>query len=935
MIETERLVHSFLDQLSFLDSELAATIGEKLREIRHPIDPEVLTWLVDDAAWGLSMEETFGREIAWGYARLIADSKTGRPQMSIYRSMVREFGGKGPTVGRIMAAYLPSVLLCHDDDVLRQYVDTFNIMYQKGSYSLKKPLEGARAILDSGDLASSLAYLSLLYDAFSQDISYNRSLQLTYILPKAAGSFSHSKRSFQLQELSRIVRKDISLTEDFLAGLERGLRLLSKENLESFVLLSFDRYDQDPLMGKRFLSLASKLASEMCSNMQVSAPLSQVQHRLSRYVRARTGLNVVIKPFSALSYGSDHLKNGDSHVFSDGSCIYLPDEIDTYDNGEQNSSLFWHLARLESGQLEFGTFDFDFEKAMMRCRDFFTSDKIPVCDGHENNRIGLSDLSQFLQLFSCPNLASALFTIYEHGRIRLLLSQRYPGLVKRSLPIFQKEAGRICRSEKCRRLLSVLYARIALGMSVDEPIRDKGCEPTLAERISRLFEERLLVDSRVETSAELVCLTHDNVFNHLLQQGDSVPEAGQPMLNPPFGRVVRPDWVTDRYLPFAALAVAVREKLRKKGIRVFKSDIRRKLMQNQGALSTQDIQDVVVKMGPVNKDFAEISGGLSLDLDGMERLELNPDFEIVGHRQDDSADIIARYPEWDFRINDYLEDHVRVVDRAVSGCEGTFYSDTLLRYRGLAANMRRAFEMLKPEGLAILRQWVEGDHFDYRALLDFAIDRKVGRVPSDRLYIKREKQRRDVAVMILVDLSRSTANKAVDSSATVLDIEKEAIVLFSEALRVVGDRFAIAGFSGTGRLSVDYLRIKDFREAPGEEYHRRINAMMPQRSTRMGAAIRHAVSELEKIPAKVRILMTIGDGFPNDVGYKQGYAIADTRKAVHEAQSKQIYFRAITVNIAGDPKLDDLYGPFNHNVISDIRELPDKLLWIYSAMTKM
>ena len=81
--------------------------------------------------------------------------------------------------------------------------------------------------------------------------------------------------------------------------------------------------------------------------------------------------------------------------------------------------------------------------------------------------------------------------------------------------------------------------------------------------------------------------------------------------------------------------------------------------------------------------------------------------------------------------------------------------------------------------------------------------------------------------------------------------------------------------------------------------------------------------------------MIIGDGFPNDIGYKQGYAIADTRKAVHEAHSKQIYFRAITVNIAGDPKLDDLYGPFNHNVISDIRELPDKLLWIYSAMTKM
>ena len=107
------------------------------------------------------------------------------------------------------------------------------------------------------------------------------------------------------------------------------------------------------------------------------------------------------------------------------------------------------------------------------------------------------------------------------------------------------------------------------------------------------------------------------------------------------------------------------------------------------------------------------------------------------------------------------------------------------------------------------------------------------------------------------------------------------------------------------------------------------------RSTRMGAAIRHATKELEKIPAKVRLIITISDGFPNDVGYKQSYAIADTRKAVFETFAMNIYFKAIIVNIAGNPKLDDLYGRLHYNVISDIRELPDKLLRIYSAMTKV
>jgi nitric oxide reductase activation protein len=229
---------------------------------------------------------------------------------------------------------------------------------------------------------------------------------------------------------------------------------------------------------------------------------------------------------------------------------------------------------------------------------------------------------------------------------------------------------------------------------------------------------------------------------------------------------------------------------------------------------------------------------------------------------------------------------------------------------------------------------VEGDEFDYRALLDFAMDKKAGKTPSDRLYIKHLKQTRDVAVLLLVDLSRSTAHAIYNSKATILDVEKEAIVLFCEALQVVGDAFAIAGFSSTGRLGVDYLRIKDFEENMNDSVKCRINAMAPQRNTRMGAAIRHAYRQLEKTASKVRLLIILGDGFPNDVDYKHNYAIEDTRKAIFEGRSKNIFTHAITVQFSGDPRLDDLYGNVHHNVISDVRELPDKLLRIYGNLTR-
>jgi len=274
-----------------------------------------------------------------------------------------------------------------------------------------------------------------------------------------------------------------------------------------------------------------------------------------------------------------------------------------------------------------------------------------------------------------------------------------------------------------------------------------------------------------------------------------------------------------------------------------------------------------------------------------------------------------------------------VTDKIISGEQSSFYEAVLKQYQGLVTKIRYSFELLKPESLQILRQWIEGDEFDYRALLDFAIDQKAGLTPSDRLYIKRIKQERDVAVLLLVDLSRSTANRVSGSKKRVLDVEKEAVVLFCEALDVVGDSFAVAGFSGTGRFGVDYFNIKGFEEALEPEIKNRINALTPQRSTRMGAAIRHAVSRLEKKKSKVRLLLIIGDGFPNDLDYKQKYAIEDTRKAMQEARSKNIYARAITVNIPGDPALDALYGETNHNVISDINELPDKLLHIYRSLT--
>jgi nitric oxide reductase activation protein len=292
------------------------------------------------------------------------------------------------------------------------------------------------------------------------------------------------------------------------------------------------------------------------------------------------------------------------------------------------------------------------------------------------------------------------------------------------------------------------------------------------------------------------------------------------------------------------------------------------------------------------------------------------------------------YPEWDHRSQDYLRRHVRIRARTSIFSQTGVYGEVLHRRSSLVGSIRRAFERIRPQGVSILRRWMEGDDFDYRALLDFTVDRRMGRFPSQRIYIKRLKQRRDVAAMLLVDMSRSTAHPARGTGQSVMDVEKEAIVLFCEALGVLGDRFAVSGYSGAGRMGVEYFRIKGFDETMAPDVRARIGGMRPMRSTRTGAAIRHAAGELEAVDAGVRLLVVLGDGFPNDVDYKKAHAIEDTRKAVLEAHARRIHTHGITVNMVGDPGLDALFGATAHTVITDVRELPEKLWRVYSSLTK-
>ena len=869
--------------------------------------------LIQDIINGLSQETGFGRSIALGYADLARCC--GADQIPAYQVQVRKFSRSGPELGKLMAEHLVPILTLKNVPVFSAFLQTIEIMLNKGAYTLYGPLKALDRICEEKDIAGILAYLSLLEKTFSLDLTYKQARPFTYTLPKAAGSFAPSARAFQFRQLTRVIRTDFSLSDHFLEGLSKGLKLLSETALDEFVTNGLGRYDRNPKSCAVFLSLGSRLAQDIFLNLQITVPLSQVRASIQQYGKARTGLSIPLKPLSELPGRFRAASALRPSICSDGKSIYLPDQTDVFKDRIKNIERYKLLARFELGFFEFGSYDFDLEKLQRR---IFLYPRAAVGSG-------LSDLEIFFQSFDDPESALNLFSVFEHARTMELTRRAYPGLFRHMLDLLRGEWDSMEGANSSVNPMARLYQMMVLRVPTDERSRSKPIHQLL-QTILQKTTDRFKEDPAVETSAELVCR-----FYPEFKKRESDSEKW-PRFIFPFNRKIYPDLLSTSLRNMDRKALALKNRLEKLGVRVYRSDLRRKMAQNDGAVSSADIQSLILKN---ETDGNELSpDAQKVDLSAIDWTKIIAESGIVPATVPETTGPAYYYNEWDNRLGDYLHRHTLVHEKSIPRKEDDFYENTLHRYQGLVKKIKYAFEMLKPEELTILRQWVEGDEFDYRALLDFAMDKKAGIMPSDRLYIKRIKQQRDVAVLLLMDLSRSTSNLVVDSDETVLEVEKQAVVLFCEALEVVGDKYAIAGFSGTGRLGVDYFTIKDFNENLNRTVQQRINAIAPQRSTRMGAAIRHATALMEKISSTVRLIIILGDGYPNDVDYKKEYAVSDTRKAILEARSKNIHTHALTVNISGDARLDDLYGNVRHNIISDIRDLPDKLPRIYRSLTR-
>jgi nitric oxide reductase NorD protein len=292
------------------------------------------------------------------------------------------------------------------------------------------------------------------------------------------------------------------------------------------------------------------------------------------------------------------------------------------------------------------------------------------------------------------------------------------------------------------------------------------------------------------------------------------------------------------------------------------------------------------------------------------------------------------YPEWDYRTDTSTPSWVTLRERSSRTGDLKIIEDVAAQNRHLITRMRNLLLAIQYKGVRRIRKQQEGDEIDINAAIRAMTDIRLGIMPDDRIMMSSLRKTRDISVLLLLDLSGSANQKIHGQDYTVLQLTQKVCVIFADAIEAVGDPLAIHGFNSNSRFDVDYFRFKDFDQPYDDVTKARIAGMASDRSTRMGAAVRHATHHLNEYKSGKKLLMTITDGAPADIDMPdRHYLRYDLKHAVIEAQQNGIHTYCIGLDPKADEYISRIFGARNYMVVDHVNSLPEKMLMIYAALT--
>lgn len=682
---------------------------------------------------------------------------------------------------------------------------------------------------------------------------------------------------------------------------------------------------------------------------------ASVEPILQVYCKALTGREVAI---STGTVATSSLRNvwlgqlASGNVPDERINITVPANFMEYRDYEDNFG--WYKAALtqQVGHVEFGSFDFNFNRES----GLF-----------ENLRYGMerveggarSDFDRYFSLFEDRMMATRIFASVENVRINYLVKYYYPG-VKRgylrmqenTLMVLSQAPGMTLRRAFCE-LLEGLEFDAVLADDIDALYRP------LTE--AREVLGRLCAPSAtVEDSAEAAIRIYDIAMNiprnlFISSTGGYVSEGREPNFSDLEGQEFMGNFDVGKMKLNMEMSIGTGQK---SSMPMTAEDMKKLADQKVGITDIQNAQF----LSSTGLSAADLPRGLQVVQFSQSKYQQvdryqpgNPSAEI----RPEEEEKLFFYDEWDFRAKRYMGEWCCIREKVQPEGSSYFYEKTLESRKSLAAEIKRQFEKLPAELLYKAKNLDDGDEFDLDLVIGDLIDKKAGHTPSGKVYWKKKKIQRDVAVAFLLDMSGSTAD-LINKSRTpmeydesikydfmkfvmqprrrIIDLEKESIVLLMHAIETLGDNYGIYGFSGHGRSKVQFMIIKDLNEIFTEKVKRRVDMIAPVHGTRMGPAIRHAATKLDACGSSLKLLFLVSDGYPQDSMYgydddDKEYAIHDTKMALVEASRKNITPFCLTVDSAGNDYLRTMCNDIGYEVLDDIETLPHRLPILYKKLS--
>ena len=293
------------------------------------------------------------------------------------------------------------------------------------------------------------------------------------------------------------------------------------------------------------------------------------------------------------------------------------------------------------------------------------------------------------------------------------------------------------------------------------------------------------------------------------------------------------------------------------------------------------------------------------------------------------------YHEWDYQIQLERPSWVTVLERRPQPGDLERIEAITEEHKPVISRLKFLIESMIPQGMQRLRRQEDGDELDINAAVRAMVDIRTGQQPDTRIMMRYKRNLRDLAVMVLLDMSESANDKVRGQDYTVMDLTRAATVLLSGALDRIGDPFALHGFCSDGRHDVHYYRFKDFDQPYNDDVKARLSGMHGSYSTRMGAALRHAGMYLGQQPKNKKILFIITDGEPadNDVRDPQ-YLRHDAKRAVEELARNGVTTYALSLDPHADEYVSRIFGMSHFTVLDHVERLPEKLPMLYLGLTR-